>query len=71
MMVFMMWPTGPVGISGDNYVSPPLCAGRGTIYHCLLYQGTKYYTSVCVSYELRELLLIVLAGYLSEVIPTR
>ena len=27
MMAFMMWPRGLVGISGDNYVSPLLCAG--------------------------------------------
>ena len=44
---------------------------RGSIYHsCLLYQ-TIY---ICVfSCELRELLLIVLAGYLSELeaIPTK
>ena len=45
----------------------PVCVlvrGRGSIYHlCLLYQIINIWVFSC---ELRELLLIILAGYLFE-----
>ena len=71
----MMWPRGAVGISGRKYVSPRLCAGTMSWKHLSFLSVSLYQIiDICVfSCELRELLFIVLAGYLSELeaIPTR
>ena len=73
MMAFMMWPRGAVGISGRNYVSPRLCACTMSWKHLSLFCLLYLIVYICVfPCELRKL-LIVLAGYLSELeaIPTR